>query len=152
MWRRGWGEAMGELCDASITAQRAADVLLRCGGGRTALLRMPAPASAGDTTEQLGLAVPSFQDLQLAPVVFRKARATVSEGKAAKSELMVSATAVNALVGSLGYSAASVLFATAFGVLIDGVLMEIEAATESEVGGVPYVYRLLLRSPMALMV
>jgi hypothetical protein len=143
---------MGELCDASITAQRAADVLLRCGGGRTALLRMPAPASAGDTTEQLGLAVPSFQDLQLAPVVFRKARATVSEGKAAKSELMVSATAVNALVGSLGYSAASVLFATAFGVLIDGVLMEIEAATESEVGGVPYVYRLLLRSPMALMV
>ena len=48
---------------------------------------------------------------------------------------MVSATAVKALVGSLGYSAASVLFATAFGVLIDGVLMEIESATESEVFG-----------------
>jgi hypothetical protein len=152
MWQRGWGDAMGELRDASIVVQRAADVLLRCGGGRTVLLRLPAPASAGDTTEQLGLAVPSFQDVALEPVVFRKARATMADGKAAKSELMVSATAVNALVGSLGYSAANVLFATAFGVLIDEVLMEIESATESEVGGATYVYRLVLRAPLALMV
>jgi hypothetical protein len=143
---------MGELRDASITARRAADVLLSCAGGRSVMLRMPAPASAGDTTEQLGLAVPTFQDIELAPVVFRKARATTAEDKATKSELMVSATAVNALVGSLGYSAASVLFATAFGVLIDGVLMEVESATESELGGVPYVYRLVLRAPLALVV
>ncbi len=87
-----------------------------CAGGRSVLLRMPAPATAGDTTEQLGLAAPEFQDVELAPVVFRKARATTAEGKAAKWELMVSATAVNGMVGSLGYSAASVLFATAFGV------------------------------------
>ena len=107
------------------------------------MLRMPAPAVAGDVTEQLGLAVPEFQDVELAPVVFRKARATAAEGKAAKWELMVSATAVNAVVGSLGYSAASVLFATAFGVLVDGVLMEVVSATESEVGGAPYVYRLV---------
>jgi hypothetical protein len=143
---------MGELRDVSIVAQRAADVLLRCGGGRKVLLRLPAPASPGDTTEQLGLAVPSFQDVALEPVVFRKARATMADGKAAKSELMVSATAVNAVVGSLGYSAANVLFATAFGVLIDEVLMEIESATESEVGGATYVYRLVLRAPLALMV
>ncbi len=65
---------------------------------------------------------------------------------------MVSATAVNALVGSLGYSAANVLFATAFGVLIDGVLMEIESASESEVSGTPYLYRLDLRAPLALVV
>jgi hypothetical protein len=135
-----------------LDARRAADVLLSCSGGRSVMLRMPAPASAGDTTEQLGLAVPEFQDVELAPVVFRKARATVAEGKAAKSELMVSATAVSAVVGSLGYSAASVLFATAFGVLIDGVLMEVESATESEVGGTPYVYRLVLRAPLALVV
>jgi hypothetical protein len=113
---------------------------------------MPAPASAGDATQQLGLAVPTFQDVELAPVVFRKARATTAEGKATKSELMVSATAVNALVGSLGYSAASMLFATAFGVLIDDVLMEIESVTESEVGGSPYVYNVVLREPLALVV
>ncbi|NYF49986.1 hypothetical protein [Tunturiibacter gelidoferens] len=143
---------MAEFGDASIRAQRTADVLLRSCGGRSMFLRMPAPASSGDTTEQLGLAVPTFQDVSLEPVVFRKARATMTEGNAAKSELVVSATAVNALVGSMGYSAANVLFATAFGVLIDDVLMEIESASESEVGGATYVYRLVLRAPLALMV
>jgi hypothetical protein len=152
MWQRGWGEAMADLRNASLVAQRAADVLLQCAGGRAVLLRVPAPAGSGDTTEQLGLAVPTFQDVELAPVVFRKARTTVAEGKPAKRELMVSATAVNALVGSLRYSAASVLFATAFGVLVDGVLMEVESATESEVGGAPYVYRLMLQEPLALVV
>jgi hypothetical protein len=152
MWQRGWGKAMADLRDASVMARRAADVLLQCAGGRAVLLRMPAPARSGDTTEQLGLAVPTFQDVELAPVVFRKARASTAEGKAAKWELMVSATAVSALVGSLGYSAASVLFATAFGVLIDGVLMEVESATESEVGGAPYVYRLVLQAPLGLVV
>lgn len=135
---------------APVVARRAADVLLSSAGGRSVLLRIPAPASAGDTTEQLGLAVPEFQDVELAPVVFRKARATGTEGKAAKWELMVSATAVNAVAGSSGYSVASVLFAGAFGVLIDGVLMEIESATESKAGGTPYVYRLVLRAPLGL--
>jgi hypothetical protein len=116
------------------------------------LLRMPAPATAGDVTEELGLAVPAFQDVELAPAVFRKARATGADGKAAQWELMVSATAVNAIVGSLGYSAASVLFETAFGVLVDGVLMEVESVTESEVGGSPYVYRVVVKEPLALVV
>jgi hypothetical protein len=133
-------------------ARRTADALLRCAGGREVLLRMPAPASAGDTTEQLGLAVPEFQDVELAPVVFRKARSTAAEGKAAQWELMVSASAVDEVVESMGYSAASVLFATAFGVLIDGVLMEVESATASEVGGAAYVYRLVLHAPLALIV
>ncbi len=141
-----------QVRDASVVARRAADVLLSCAGGRSVVLRMPAPASAGDTTEQLGLAVPEFQDVELAPVVFRKARATTAEGKTAKWELIVSATAVNAVVGSLGYSAASVLFANAFGVLVDGVLMEVESATESEVGGAPYVYRLVVRAPLVLVI
>lgn len=143
---------MADLRNASLMAQRAADVLLQCAGGRSVLLRMPAPANAGDTTEQLGLAVPTFQDVELAPVVFRSARATTADGKAAKWELMVSAAAVNALVGSLGYSAPSVLFEVAFGVLIDGALMEVKSATESEVGGVPYVYRVVLTAPLALVV
>jgi hypothetical protein len=143
---------MADLVSGAAAAVRAADALLRVAGGRAVLLRMPAQTSAGDTTEQLGLAVPTFQDVELAPVVFRKARATMSEGKAARCELMVSATTVNALVGSLGYSAANVLFATAFGVLVDDVLMEVESATESEVFGTPYVYRLVLNAPVALIV
>jgi hypothetical protein len=138
---------MGDRCETAI---RAADVLLRCTGGRSVLLRMPAPASAGDTTEQLGLAVPMFQDMALAPVVFRKARSVAAEGKAVTWELLISATAVGAILGSSGYSAASVLFATAFGVMIDDVLMEIVSATQSELGGSAYVYRLVLRAPLAM--
>ena len=105
---------MADLLSASVAAQRAADVLLRVRGGRAVMLRMPAPASAGDVTEQLGLAVPEFQDVELAPVVFRKARATMAEGRRRRG-VMVSASAVNGLVGSLGYSAASVLFARRLG-------------------------------------
>ncbi len=135
---------MADLMHGAAQVIRAADVLLRVGGGPAVMLRMPGPASAGDTTEQLGLAMPEFQDIALAPVVFRKSRqaetAEAAGTKTARWELMVSATAVNALMGSMGFSVAGAVFAAAFGVLIDGVLMEIVSATESEAFGQAYVY------------
>lgn len=140
---------MVDLLNQTGAQARAADALLRGVGGRSVMLRMPAPAGAGDVAEQLGLETPEFQDVELAPVVFRKARATAAEAGKAKWEMLVSATAVEALVGSLGYSAADVLFSTAFGVLVDGVLMTIVSATESEALGQPYVHRLWLREPVA---
>ncbi len=140
---------MADLNPLTASAIRAADTLLRSAGGRSVLLRMPALASPGDVTEQLGLATPSFQDVALAPVVFRKAAAALEAGKGARWELLVSATAINAAVGSLASNAASVLFADAFGVLIDDTLMEIEAATSSDAFGTPYVYRLVLRAPLS---
>jgi hypothetical protein len=143
---------MSDLVSGESAAVRAADVLLRAMGGRTAMLRMPAPAVAADVTEQLGIATPMFQDLPLRPVVYRKARATVAEGKAAKWEMLVSASVIENLVGSLTYASASVLFAAAFGVLSDDELLEIVSATEEQVFGQPYVYRLVLRAPLEQMV
>lgn len=143
---------MGDLVNSTGAGARAADALLRALGGRTVMLRMPAPAVAGDLTEQLGIATPAFQDLLLAPVVYRSVRASVAEGKAAKWELLVSATVVEKLVGSLAYASASVLFAEAYGVLCDGDLLEVESATSAQAFGQPYVYRLILRAPMARMV
>jgi hypothetical protein len=116
------------------------------------MLRMPAPAVPADVTEQLGIATPMFQDLPLRPVVYRKARATVAEGKAAKWEMLVSASVIESLVGSLTYASASVLFAAAYGVLSDDELLEIDSATEEQVFGQPYVYRLVLRAPLEEMV
>jgi hypothetical protein len=139
---------MSERVDATA---RAADVLLRAMGGRRMLLRIPAPAVPADVTEQLGAATPQFQDMPLL-VVNRKARATVAEGKAARRELLVSATAVEKLVGDLAYDSASVLFANALGVLAGDELLEIESATEEQAFGRPYVYRLVVRSPLARMV
>ncbi len=140
---------MVDLLNQTGAQARAADALLRGVGGRQVLLRMPAPAGAGDIAEQLGLETPQFQDVELAPAAFRKARAAGTGSGKEDWELLVSATAVQALVGSLGYSAASALFSTAFGVLIDGVLLTIVSATESEALGQPYVYRLWLREPVA---
>ena len=152
---------MADQIPATGANARAADVLLRALGGVSVMLRMPAPAVPADTTEQLGLATPLFQDLPLAPVVFRKARATITsnsgapsfraaEGGTTKWELLVSPSAVRALVGSLDYASASVLFANACGVLVDGdQLLEIVSATQEPVFGEPYVYRLVARAPLA---
>jgi hypothetical protein len=142
---------MSDLVSATGATARATDVLLRAMGGRTVMLRIPAPAVPADVTEQLGIAVPTFQDIPLAPVVYRKARATVALGKTTRWELLVSATVVQSLVGSLAYASASVLFAAAYGVLSDDELLEIESATEEQVYGQPYVYRLVLQAPLAQM-
>jgi hypothetical protein len=136
---------MADLSMNAVAMRRAADVLLRGVGGRAVVLRMPGPASVGDVAEQLGLAVPEFQDVELAPVALERGNGTTRT-------MLVSANAVNAMVGSTGFSAASVLFANAFGVLVDGVLMEVESVTETELGGVPYIYRVALREPAALLV
>jgi hypothetical protein len=113
------------------------------------MLRMPAPAVPADPTEQLGIATPTCQDFPLAPVVYRKARATLAEGKPARSELLVSASAIESIVGSLAYASASILFANASGILIDDAFHEIVSATSEQAHGEPYVYRLLLRAPLA---
>ena len=119
---------------------RAADVLLRANGGRSVLLRMPAPAIAGAQGEELGLATPEFQDAELAPVVFRKAESTAT--------LLVSASAVKGIVGSLEFDSADVLFETAVGVVVDGVVFVIETCVASQAVGEVYCYCLTLRAPV----
>jgi hypothetical protein len=125
------------LC--SDAAVRAANALLRATGGRAVLLRMPAPAVAGNDGEQLGLATPQFQDVELAPAVFRKAESTTT--------LLVSGSAVKAVVGSLQFNSAEVLFETALGVVVDGVLYTIMSSTAATSDGSTYVYSLELRAP-----
>jgi hypothetical protein len=118
---------------------RAADALLRSTGGRAVLLRMPAPAVANNDGEQLGLATPLFQDVQLAPVVLRKAESTKT--------LLVSGSAVKAMLGTLEFNSAEVLFETASGVVIDAVLYTILSSTAATSDGATYVYSLELRAP-----
>jgi hypothetical protein len=139
---------MADLLSDTGAATRAADTLLRGTGGRAVTLRLPAPAAAGDAG-QLGLAAPGFEDVELAPVVFRSPEGAQnkSQNKPQRRELLVSATAAAALAGSLGYGAAEALFAAAFGVLVDGVLLSIESTTVAEAAGSAYLYRLSLRVP-----
>lgn len=121
---------------------RMADALLRTVGGRTVLLRISAPAVAGDLGEQIGLATPGFSDVALGPVVFRKVRPKAETGQAVQYELLVSATAVSKAVGVLGFDSAGVLFGQAAGVVVDGSLLRITTATSVEGFGSVYLYRL----------
>ena len=129
-----------------------ADCLLRNAGGRTVLLHIPAPAVPGDLGEQIGLATPLFQDAALGPAVLRKVRpkiATASTERVAEYELLVSASAVEKIVGSLASQSADVLLASAAGVVIDQQLLEITSATAVEGFGSVYLYRLGLRGRAA---
>jgi len=126
-------------------AQRVATALMRAGGGTTACLQMPpAPGDASDTG-QIGLDAPGFLSLPLSPAVFRKARATLGDGKLPRYELLVSADAVAAQVAQLKLSSAQALFAQATGVVVAGKLFLIEAVSSSENQGAAYLYRLLLQ-------
>ncbi len=71
---------MADLRMGSDAARRAAESLLRSTGGRAVSLRIPAPAATGGVDEQIGLGTPEFQDAELSPVVFRKARASMQKG------------------------------------------------------------------------
>ena len=133
---------------AGDAARRSAECLLRGVGGSAVTLRLPAPAAMPAITDELGLATPEFQDVELSPVVFRKARQQLRED-GARWELMVSAIAVAGVLGGAGVTDASDLFSGAFGVLSDGVLLEIVSASSSDIGGEPCVYRLVLRVPLA---
>jgi hypothetical protein len=117
-----------------------ADAVMRAVGGRAVLLRMAVPAVPGDDAEQMGLATPEFQDVELAPAAFHKA------GSVAK--LLVSASAVSAVVGSLAYDSAEVLFETAVGVVIDGVVYAIAGSVASQAMGQAYCYELTLVAPV----
>jgi hypothetical protein len=144
------------MASVNAAAIRAADTLLRGVGGRQVLLRTPALAIPNDDGEQLGLSTPQFQDFPITPVIYRRIRprlpssVAATQSPAQQYELLISATAVNTLIGSQDYNSAATLFNTAFGILIDGVLLNIESATYSELGGAAYLYRLLLRAPQAL--
>jgi hypothetical protein len=131
---------------------RMADSLLRGVGGRTVLLHIPAPAVPGDPGEQLGLAIPQFQDVPLRPAVMRKLRARLSTSlteRPPQYELLLSASAVAQAVGSLDHSSADVLFGLAAGLSFDGQLLQITSVTSAEAFGQVYLYRLLLRAAAA---
>ncbi|MBS1822552.1 MAG: hypothetical protein JST61_11360 [Acidobacteria bacterium] len=135
--------------NSAEAARRALDALLRNARPRSVMLRTPAPAMAGDNTEQLGLATPQFQDIELAPAVFRKGPGRAAKDGTLQRELLLSATAVEALTGSGGFAAANALFATAFGVLVDNTLLAIAAFEEIEAGGSVCGYRLTLSEAAA---
>ena len=128
-------------------AARMADALLRSvggnyGGGSVVMLRVPGNAMAAQDAEQLGLSEPQFEEIAIGPAVFRRVMGKMADGKGERAELLVSATRVLEIVGSLGFASTSVLFAQAAGVVVNGTLLQILGASSSKIFGQPYLYRL----------
>lgn len=121
-------------------AERVAEALLRTAGGRSVLLRMPAPAVSGADAEQLGLTTPEFQDEVLSPVVFRKA-------DAATSEMLVSAEAMLRVAGTLAYDSVDVLLQGALGIVVDDVVWAITSVRTMQAEGKPYCYGVMVWRP-----
>ena len=131
---------MGELLQSSDGAIRLADAVMRSAGGRMVLLRLAAPAVPNADAEQLGLATPAYQDVALGPATFHKANSVI--------KLLISASAVHEVVGSLGFDSANVLFETAVGLFVDDLLYKITNSYSSQAMGMPYCYWLTLEPPI----
>ena len=129
-----------DLLQSGDGVMRCADAVMRAVGGGVVLLRIAAPAVPGNDAEQLGLATPEFQDVPLGPATFHQS------GGVAK--LLVSGSAVLAVVGSLGYDSANVLFETAVGVVIGDLLYKITNSVASQAMGTVYSYSLTLMPPV----
>lgn len=125
------------VASMNVAAQRTADALLRVNGGSSVALRVPMPPVAGDAGEELGMSAPEFQEVLLAPAVFRKTAET--------SSLMVSAKAVSEAVGVAQSESAAALFATALGVQVSGTLYAITSCKAGQAMGSAYCYVLGLR-------
>jgi hypothetical protein len=131
---------MSELLQSSDGAIRLADAVMRSVGGRMVLLRLAASAVPNADAEQLGLATPEYQDVALGPATFHKANSEI--------KLLISASAVHEVVGSLGFDSADILFETAVGLFINDLLYKITNSYSSQAMGVPYCYWLTLEPPV----
>lgn len=130
--------------NSTEAAQRAADALLRSLGGSSVKLRLPSQACTSDK-DQLGLSAGAYQDLVLSPAIFRRVRATLSEGEEATWELLLSASSVTKQVTAVRMQSAESLFEQALAVLVGDRSFVLRAVSSSEVFGQVYMYRLLLR-------
>ncbi len=119
---------------SSEGAVRLAVASLCTNGGFEIQLRMPGLAVSGSDAEQLGLGTPQFQDMPIGPAIWRRC------GK--EDSLLVSASAVTALMGSQAESSAESLFQNAVGVVIDGVLYLITKSEAVLAAGGACAYRL----------
>ena len=122
-----------------VNAVRLAEATLCGNGGFAVDLRLPAPAASGNDAEQLGLAIPAFQDEPIGPAVWRKA--------GVDTMLLVGARSVAALMGSNEFASAESLFQSAAGVVVDGVMYTISETAAILAGGVPCGYRLSVVAP-----
>jgi hypothetical protein len=122
-----------------LAAVRAAEALLRTLGGCTVWVRIPISVTTSGDAVQLGLAASATEDIELTPVVARRARN--SKGSRKKLELLISAASLAQAKEINDATSAEEFFDSALGVVYSGALLRVESVLVDEFGGVPYLYR-----------
>lgn len=117
-------------------AIRVAEAVLRAAGGRMVQLRLSAAAKAGSDAEQLGLAVPRFQDALVGPAAFRSV--------GSEKVLLVSARSLQGTLRAVGAVSVEMLLETATGVVIDGELFPIAKSVAMGSAGAAFCYAVTL--------
>lgn len=94
------------------------------------------------------MAADAYRDLVLSPAVFRRVRATMTEGEEGAWELLLSASSVMEQVSATQMQSAALLFEQALAVMVGERNFVLRSVSSSEVFGQVYMYRLLLRESL----
>jgi hypothetical protein len=123
----------------SNIAKSAAETLLRVLGGTHIYVRVPLTFVNAGESAQLGQAGAASEDVRLAPVVVLAKDVT-------KKELLISAGALLRAREIRDAKAARDFFESAIGVVLGTQLMRVVSVEHEEIGGEPFLYRVIVSS------
>ncbi len=123
--------------------QRTTDSLLRAFGSPTLSLRFPGVPSGSSDAAQLGLASIATEDVVISPAVVRP-KSPASSANAQRYELLLSATAIAAVMIDRGYDSEAALFNAALGAVVNGVLLRISSFSTELIGSTPVLHRVIV--------
>jgi hypothetical protein len=130
-------QEMGAQAGRALAFVRAADAMLQALGGGGARLLFPA-AGEGGSSEELGLAVPPVEEVEVAPVC--RVAAAPAKGQR-RVEFLFSAAGLAKYVAERGSQSAQEFFNASLGILEEGTLLRIESVVTETFAGTAYLHR-----------
>jgi len=132
-------QEMGAQAGRGLAFVRAAEAMLQALGGEGVQVLFPGSSAGGDSQE-LGLAVPPVEEVEVAPVC---RLAAAPAGGQRRVEFLFSAAGLAKYVEARGSQSAKEFFEASLGIVEDGTLLRIESVASETFGGTAYLYRVM---------
>lgn len=133
MWEMGAQAGRGQAF------VRAADAMLQALGSGGVRVLFPG-ASAGTAGEELGMAVPPVEEVEVAPVC--RIAAAAANGQR-RIEFLFSAAGLAPHLEARGSGSAQEFFNASLGIVEEGTLMRIESVVTETFAGTAYLHRVM---------
>ena len=130
---------MGAQSGRGLAFVRAAEAMMQALGGEGVRVLFPG-ASAGGTSEELGMNVPTVEEVEVAPVC--RLAATPANGQR-RVEFLFSAAGLARYLEGRGSQSAEEYFNASLGIVEDGTLLRIESVTTETFAGTAYLHRVM---------